>query len=233
MKTKKKVLAFAMAAAMLLSTTSVFAEHSTLTGWGQEWENYSYSPTQKFKDVPPSHWAFDEIDRVVNKGWFNGYEDGTFHPNSSISRCEALTVFMKFQGVQPKAVTETSFSDVPANAWYAPYVEAGKDLLPLRVAFDGTNPFLPSQPVTREDVCYALVKIKGYESETTFANQFALDVFKDKYSISADIKPYVAVAVEKKLISGYDDGTLGAQDPLTRAEFAAMLFRATYVGYNG
>lgn len=233
MKRKRKLTVLALAAVMLIGSTGAFAEHTTLDRYGQEWEGYTYSATQKFKDVPPSHWAFEEIDRVVNKGWFDGYENGTFHPDNTISRCEALTVFMNFQGVMPRAVTETSFTDVSVSDWFAPYVEAGKDLLPLRVAFDGTNPFLPRQPVTREDVCYALVKIKGYESETTFANQFALNMFKDQNSISADIKPYVAVAVNKKLISGYDDGTLGAQDPLTRAEFAAMLYRATYVGTNG
>lgn len=233
MKLKKKAVGLTLAAITALSSLTVFAEHTTLDRYGQEWEGYTYYTQQRFRDVPPSHWAFNEIDRVVNKGWFDGYEDGTFHPDQTISRCEALTVFMNFQGISPRAVTETSFSDVSVSDWFAPYVEAGKDLLPLRIAFDGTNPFLPKQPITREEVCYALVKIKGYESETTFANQFALNMFKDQNSISADLKPYVAVAVQKKLIAGYDDGTLGAQDPLTRAEFSAMLYRATYVGTKG
>lgn len=233
MKLSKKVAVGLISAMILASATCVFAEHTTLDGYGTEWDGYTYTATQKFKDVPVTHWAFDEIDRVVNKGWFNGYEDGTFHPNASISRCEALTVFMNFQGIKPAAVTSTSFTDVDVSDWYAPYVEAGKDLIPLKTTYAGTTPFLPGQPITREEVCYALVRIKGYESETEFANQYVLNMFSDQNSISADIKPYVAVAVQKQLISGYDDGTIGAQDPLTRAEFAAMLYRATYIGTNG
>jgi hypothetical protein len=119
---------------------------------------------------------------------------------------------------------------VNADDWYAPYIEAGKDLLPEKTSYNGETPFLPKQPIIREDVCYALVKIKGYESQTENANQSVLNMFKDQNSISTKIKPYVAVAVSNGLISGYDDGTLGAQDPLTRAEFATMLYRATYVG---
>ena len=230
----KKILAISLASvSMVVSSTSVLAEHTTLDGYGQEWDDYSYTANQKFKDVPPSHWAFKAIDRVVNKGWFSGYADGTFHPNDVITRAEAVTVFMNFTGVQPQNVTETSFTDVSPSDWYAPYIEAGKDYLPLRTTYMGTNPFLPNQPVTREDVCYGLVKIKGYESDTQYANRFVLNMFSDQNSISDDVKPYVVVAVEKKLISGYDDGTLGAQDPLTRAEFATMLYRASYVGTNG
>ncbi|MDD6483611.1 MAG: S-layer homology domain-containing protein [Clostridiales bacterium] len=226
----KKTAAIFLAAAMLAAGGSAFAEHNPYLNYGDEWEDYTSVSTRQFSDVPITHWAFEEINRVVAKGWFGGYPDGTFHPNEHISRAEAMTVFMNFLGIQPTPVTSTSYTDVKASSWYAPYIEAGKELFPTKATFNGQTPFLPEQPIIREDVCYALVKAKKYDSQTVMANLSVLNMFRDQSSISADIKPYVAVAVSNGLISGYDDRTIGAQDPLTRAEFAAMLYRASFAG---
>ena len=38
-----------------------------------------------FKDVKSSHWAGEYIRLGVEQGWFNGYVDGTFRPDSSIT----------------------------------------------------------------------------------------------------------------------------------------------------
>ena len=85
-------------------------------------------------------------------------------------------------------------------------------------------------PVIREDVVYALVKALGYEDKTQFADLSVLNMFRDQNSISSNVKPYMAVAVSNELVSGYEDDTIRAQDPLTRAEFATLLYRATFVG---
>lgn len=45
-----------------------------------------------FLDVSVDHWAADVIRAAVNAGLFNGYEDGTFRPDHSISRAEAAAV---------------------------------------------------------------------------------------------------------------------------------------------
>lgn len=228
----KKLLAAAAALTMFISG-SAFAQHSGTLGYGDEWENYESVSVTSFRDVPQGHWAYDAIDRVVAKGWFEGYPDNTFHPNAEIERAEAMKVFVQFLGLQLKNTEVSSYNDVAVTDWYSPYIEAGKDLFPPKVNFDGSVPFLPKQPITREDVCYALVIAKGYEPMTVNADQSVLNMFSDQNSISANVKDYVAVAVSNGLISGYPDGTIGAQDPLTRAEFATMLYRATFVGTQG
>ena len=55
-------------------------------------------------------------------------------------------------------------------------------------------------------------------------------MFSDAYSISADARPYVAVAVERGLISGYEDDTFRGQQGITRAEAATLLWRAYQYG---
>nr|WP_302656917.1 InlB B-repeat-containing protein [uncultured Agathobaculum sp.] len=44
-----------------------------------------------FSDIA-SHWAKNEISAASNKGWINGYPDGTFKPDNHITRAEAMTL---------------------------------------------------------------------------------------------------------------------------------------------
>lgn len=48
--------------------------------------------TKSFSDVPSSHWAAKYINFAATRGWVNGYADGTFRPNNSITRAEVATV---------------------------------------------------------------------------------------------------------------------------------------------
>ena len=48
--------------------------------------------TKSFSDVPSSHWAAKHINFAATRGWVNGYADGTFRPNNSITRAEVAAV---------------------------------------------------------------------------------------------------------------------------------------------
>ena len=48
--------------------------------------------TKSFSDVPSSHWAAKYINFADTRGWVNGYADGTFRPNNSITRAEVAAV---------------------------------------------------------------------------------------------------------------------------------------------
>ena len=48
--------------------------------------------TKSFSDVPSSHWAAKYINFAATRGWVNGYADGTFRPNNSITRAEVAAV---------------------------------------------------------------------------------------------------------------------------------------------
>lgn len=51
-----------------------------------------------FKDVKSSHWAGEYIRLGVEQGWFNGYVDGTFRPDSSITLEEGCTALLRLLG---------------------------------------------------------------------------------------------------------------------------------------
>ncbi len=51
----------------------------------------TYSGKDLFPDIS-GHWAKDYINQAANKGFVNGYEDGTFKPDRNITRAEAVTL---------------------------------------------------------------------------------------------------------------------------------------------
>ena len=225
----KKTVTCILALAMILSFVCI---NASALEYGEEWADYSQSKTQKYKDVMPDYWAFDAINEVSAKNWFGGYPDGSFRPDDSITRAEALKVFVEFLGLEKNDVLESSFYDVDINEWYAPYIEAGKDLFPTHTTVQGKRPFNPDMPVTREDTIYALVNALGCIGTEKYVDLSVLNMFKDQGSISGDIKNHFAVALDHKLVSGYPDGTICAQAALTRAEFATLLLRGTKHGFH-
>lgn len=117
-----------------------FYAHSTV--WGQE-KGYIYRlekitevaiekevlPTQptttfttetvSFSDVPTNHLNNDAIKYVKDKGYVQGYEDGSYRPDIPINRAEFLKIVIeaKFPG---QAGGSNCFTDV-SNEWFASY----------------------------------------------------------------------------------------------------------------
>ena len=67
-----------------------------------------------------NHWARAEILTAYNKGWIYGYPDGTFQPDRSIARAEAIAMVNRAIGRDASSYAghPMKFSDVPASSWY-------------------------------------------------------------------------------------------------------------------
>lgn len=57
----------------------------------------------KFADVPADHWATGFINVAVDLGIINGYPDGTFAPENSVTYAEAIKMIVAALGYTPKA----------------------------------------------------------------------------------------------------------------------------------
>ena len=77
----------------------------------------------QFSDVSANYWAADEIEYATEQGWINGYSNGTFRPDSSLTRAHMVTIINRMQGrdYQKEMLSSTSsirvFSDVPSTYW--------------------------------------------------------------------------------------------------------------------
>ncbi|ODP29503.1 Arabinogalactan endo-beta-1,4-galactanase [Paenibacillus nuruki] len=64
------------------------------------------------------HWADVSIAQVQQAGYMQGMPDGTFKPNQTLSRAQAVTLFNRVLNLTPSVETTTSqWSDVPASHW--------------------------------------------------------------------------------------------------------------------
>lgn len=175
-----------------------------------------------YTDVSYEHWAYDAIKYVTKTRCFNGYQDGSFHPSDTITRAEAMKVFVLL-AYRNKIYDTSSYLDVDTREWFAPYVEAGKDLLPV---LGNGEFFRPNEFITREDAIYALIRSLNLTQKVKFVDIDMLSKFNDVDRINPETMPYLAIALQLSIVSGYKDGTIRADSNLTRAEFATLIYRA-------
>ena len=79
-------------------------------------------PKTSFTDVSKDHWAIDEIKLIEYAGWIEGYPDGTFRPDATITRAEAITIINRMleRAVEDSDMLEgmLTFIDCPTNEWF-------------------------------------------------------------------------------------------------------------------
>lgn len=66
----------------------------------------------EIKDVPESHWAYESVNMLVEKGYFSLYEDDTFKGTNKVSRYELAEIIARMLNDAAAGQTELSEQDV-------------------------------------------------------------------------------------------------------------------------
>lgn len=207
---KLKKLLSGIMITIMLSSTIAFAEDSAKT----------------FSDVSPEHWAYTYITELSKTGVISGYTDGTFRPSATVTRAEWAKMLCVAGNISYEGKFIDFFVDVSKDDWFADYVSASAEYTVFYEDEDSNILYLPNEGATREDVTISLVNTKGYIVEAADSTN-ALN-FADSEDITENYILHIASAVEKGLISGYEDNTFKPKDTLTRAQAATLLYRAFY-----
>jgi len=110
-----------------------------------------------FSDLENGAWYIPYINTAKAQNIIGGYSDGTFRPNNPVSRAEAAKIILVAKKVQIDTDTSLpSYTDVPTDAWYAPYAQAVK-LDNLLTTADGQ--FHPDAPMSRGEVAEFLYRL--------------------------------------------------------------------------
>ena len=120
-------------------------------------ESY-WSQSSGFTDVASGAWYNNAVSTLTRAGILDGYEDGSFRPNASITRAEFTKIavsFFKHAG----GASANPFNDVPDSAWYAEFVKAAAELGLIDGYEDGT--FRPNAPITRAEACTIVNRTLG------------------------------------------------------------------------
>ncbi len=164
-----------------------------------------------------SHWANKQIQEFINNGCINGYEDGTFKPDNSITRAEFIKIVNNYFGFSSKS--NKSFNDVSSRDWFYNDVCIAKEAGYINGYEDGN--FRPDKTITREEVAKIFVSIK-HNKDFTYDK---IQNFVDSSNVSEWAKPYVEGAIEAKYINGNEKGELNLTNNITRAEAVVMISR--------
>ena len=169
-------------------------------------------PAMAFTDTE-GHWAQDSIQKWSEEYHIiQGYEDGTFHPDNSITRGAFAGIMDRFLQFQSISGRET-FSDTAGSYWE-------DAILKLHAAgvYLGTNgKALAGNTITRQQAVTMIARAFHIDAETTDLS----------YSDAALIAEYARPAVAEMTAQGYLndswDGNFRPTDPITRAEIINIL----------
>ena len=183
---------------------------------------FTQSVFAAFPDVPEGYAQETSINWLQEQGVIQGYPDGTFKPEASINRAEFLKMLYETTGME-EGETELSFPDVPSDAWYTPYIEAGYKDGVIQGYPDGT--FKPANNINFAEA--VKIVMKGFFNVDTMGVETSI-ACDHNYNIdsSAWFYKYIEKADELCLLE-YDAMDPGAY--ITRAQMAELLYRAKAV----
>jgi len=187
----KKIIAIGFSAAMLISTFTI-----------------NFADTN-FKDLE-NHWAKSNVQELVSKGIIDGYEDGTFRPNSQVTVAE----FTKLLMVNNKI----PLGQVGVN-WYDEYINGAREI-GLIQGGEFTN---YNRAISRVEMVKIIDRALNLDS--------AGDInYKDYKDFASNAMAIYKVSTAK-IINGYPDGKFMPFNNSTRGEVSTVIKRINdYIG---
>ena len=175
-----------------------------------------------FRDVTSTHWAFDSVERAAELGLVTGYSDGTFRPDTPVTRAQFVLMLWRMCG-KPAAAKAASFADASAS-WY-------QDALSWAVEKGYVNGlsdtrFGPDAPITRQQAMAILFRLNGGQSgsEQMLTGVYE-QTFTDSGTIASWAKDATWWAVYHELVSGTGGSRIAPEANASRAQIAAILLR--------
>lgn len=166
------------------------------------------------------------IEEAVERGYFQGYADGSFKPNGSVTRGAFVTVLWRMAG-RPEPTSTAPFTDighVSAEFQKAITWAYEKGYISGRTA----TTFAPGDPMSRQ----ATMKIIFFHAGgVSGAEQMFTSVYDQHYKDSASLPEWARApmywGIYHDLISGKTEDTLGAATNADRALLAEILVKYT------
>jgi uncharacterized repeat protein (TIGR02543 family) len=185
---------------------------------------------ESFNDVNQNDWFYDSILYAVENEFFSGIKADTFAPNNPMTRAMYVTAIGRIAGVDDSyPVQEGFFSDVEANADYAPYVMWAADQEISQGV--GNHIFSPDGLITREQM--ATFTVRFFDA---YKISFPQTIVKAAPADYDKIEDYAKSAVMKLwnsgLFVGDGEGFFNPKGNATRAEGATFSVRMNQIFAN-
>lgn len=187
-------------------------------------------PSRSFRDLDTTKWYHEAIDTMLREGLMNGTGNGLFEPNGTLTRAMLVTILWRSEG-KPAASAQTSFTDVPAGAYYAEAVRwAAANGVVKGVS---STEFGPSKNITRQELVTILWRLAAKKGLNTSNAGLTVPEFADRSQIAAWAAEAMSWGCTRGILTGKSANRVDPTGTATRAEAAAMIVRFRSLGTAG
>ncbi|WP_179218642.1 InlB B-repeat-containing protein [Saccharibacillus sp. O23] len=218
---RSKILVWLLIVSILVSAAPIFPPRAAAAELPiRETAVNAASP---FQDVSEKDWYYNAVVQMQQKNILGGTTADLFSPKGTMTRAMYVTALGRMAGVDPTKYPASSFADVPAGSWYAPYIEWAVQ----KGITDGTGSksYSPNATVSREQM--ATMTLRYFESEQ-IAYQPAKLLTTQPRDL-AKVAPWAKDAVLKLwqagIFTGDEQGNFKPNSQATRAEAAVLFMR--------
>lgn len=186
-------------------------------GNAEEEESSIEAPSITFSDVE-NHWARASIEKAVKLGIVNGFSDGSFRPNGTVTRAEFAVMISRALKLEGNA-DGSSFKDYSSiPGWAQAHVARVADAGLISGYSDET--FRANTQLTRAELAVIIARAAKLELDSAAA----LD-FSDAAQIPGWSQKEVSAAVKAGLILGKEKDRFDPNGTATRAEALTLIIR--------
>lgn len=172
-------------------------------------------PVENYYSDIASNWAAEDINLLADLGVVTGKPDGTFRPDSQITRAEIVAILVRLYDLNSDDMV---LFDDTKDHWASGYISIAASLGYVN-GFDAKH-FGPDDQLTREQMAVMTARIAELQEDTSGGNPVP---FTDKDRISSWALSAVTSVFQNGVISGYPDGTFRPSAKITRAEACHMI----------
>ena len=167
-------------------------------------------------------WAADNILFAASRGLLSGTSDTTFSPDTGMTRGMFVTALGRLAGINPDSYQTGKFTDVKADAYYAPYVNWAAQTGIVEGVTATT--FAPDTNINREQMAMIM---KNYAAKLGYDLPQTLKAvtFADNTQISSWAKDAVKSMQQAGILAGKNENKFDPKGTATRAEVATVLRR--------
>jgi len=177
-----------------------------------------------FPDVNISDWFYSAVMYAYDNEIMEGFPDGTFGPNETLTRAQVVTILYRLEGAPSVADLENPFSDVAAGQWWYDQIVWAADAGVSDGFPDGT--FRGNDPVTKEQLAAFIARAQvAADKIPEPVVDAAFSVWPDLDSISSWAVEAVTVLSDQGLFVDIPGANFAPQSSATRAMVASVLYK--------
>ncbi len=179
-------------------------------------------------------WAKTYIEDMADKGYINGFEDGTFRPDNQVTKLECIALFARAMG----ALDEANASVLQkAHEQYDVILQTydlgwGHDELAYMLYKGALTEsdlntyirYVKDEPVLRHEAAVIITKAMNGDAQAKEQTKVSLD-YTDAKDIPSNALGYVSFVTDNGIMNGMDDGGFAPNQSVLRSQMAVMLAR--------